>query len=69
VSTSPPNTGSPEKKKKIRDPEQIIRCSLTLLLFMNQNLLNGYREISYPRFYGKYKIVGFGESYSRVKEE
>ena len=52
----------------MRDPEKIIRCSLTLFLFNNQNLLNGYMEISYPRFYGKYKIVGFGESYSRVKE-
>jgi len=35
---------------------------------MNQNLLNGYMEISYPRFYGKYKIVGLRGSYSRVKE-
>jgi len=42
----------------MRDPEKIIRCSLTLPLFMNQNLLNGYREISYLRFYGKYKIIG-----------
>ncbi len=36
---------------------------------MNQNHLNGYMEISYPRFYGKYKIVGLRGSYSRVKEE
>jgi len=53
----------------MRDPEKIIRCSLTLFLFMNQNLLNRYMEISYTRFYGKYKIVGLRGSYSSVKEE
>jgi len=53
----------------MREPEKIPRCSHILFAFINQNLINGYMEISYPRFYGKYKIVGLRGNFSGVKEE